>query len=87
MLNQAILVGRIFAIEDGAITIKIPRNEEKEDVDIITARVEGEINTSIQKYCHVGDVVGIKGKMRTDENGMYLKADKVSFLTSKVEED
>lgn len=88
MLNQSILIGRIFALEDGAITIKVPRNEkDKEEVDLITARLEGNVNQSVQEYCSVGDIVGLKGRLASDANGMYLKAEKVTFLTSHKQEN
>lgn len=88
MLNQAILVGRVFAVEDGLLTIKIPRNsEDKEEADLISARMQDNVNESVQEYCKKGDIVGIKGNLRNDGNGMYLNINKITFLTSSAKED
>lgn len=88
MLNQAILVGRI--IEKDKETVKISttrpyKNEygvyENDYINIVIP--EGNMRDSFSDYCNTGDVVGIKGSLRTDEDGqLYVLTEKLTFLSS-----
>lgn len=87
MLNQAIIVGRIYSMENGELVMAIPRtfkNENGEyDTDYIEARLSKSIMDNVSTYCEIGDLVGIKGRLESDLNRMYVVADKVTFLSSR----
>ena len=80
MLNQVILVGRITKdvevreSENGKkrayITVAVPRsykNEEgKYDTDFIECILWNDVAENTSKYCKKGDIIGVKGRLQTD---------------------
>ena len=110
MLNQVVLVGRLTAdpqaenYDNGKkyshITLAIPRSfknaEGIYDTDFIKCTLWNAIADSTAEYCHKGDIVGVKGRIQTNnyetEDGEKRKstsivAEKVTFLSSKSKED
>ena len=87
MLNQSIVVGRINSMENGKLVIAVPRSFKNEngeyDTDYIEARLSKNINNNVSTYCEVGDLVGIKGRLESDVNKMFVIAEKVTFLSSR----
>ena len=87
MLNQAVIVGRVHSIGHDTVTIAVPRNYKNEqgeyDTDFITAKLVGSIKENVSKYCKNGDLVGIKGRLESGFDAIYLMAEKVTFLSSK----
>lgn len=112
MLNQTVLVGRLvekptITKEEGKeityITLAVPRSYKNADgvydTDFIDAVLYNQVATNTCEYCNKGDLVGIKGRLQTDnitnEDGSTRKitrliAEKLTFLTSnanKVQEE
>lgn len=92
MLNQIVLVGRIYNNEEeGYITIAVPRcfkNEEGEyDTDYIKCKVMGEIEKNTKEWTKKGDTIGIKGRLQTEEGTLYVIAERVTFLSNKKEKE
>ena len=87
MLNQLVLVGRINSMESGKLVIAIPRSFKNEngeyDTDYIEARLSKNLVSNVSTYCEVGDLVGIKGRLESDANRMFVIAEKVTFLSTK----
>ena len=87
MLNQVVVVGRINSMENGMLVIAVPRSFKNEngeyDTDYIEARLSKSIESNVSTYCEVGDLVGVKGKLESDANRMFVIADKVTFLSSR----
>lgn len=87
MLNQAIIVGRINSIENGELVMAVPRSFKNEngeyDTDYIEARLSKSIESNVSTYCEVGDLVGVKGRLESDANKMFVIAEKVTFLSSR----
>lgn len=87
MLNQVVVVGRIYSIENGELVMAVPRSFKNEngeyDTDYIEAKLSKSIEENISTYCEIGDLVGIKGRLESDINRMYVVADKVTFLSSR----
>jgi len=108
MLNQVVLVGRlekeIEIVEKGdkkqaIITLAIPRSYKNEEgiyeTDFVTCNLWQGIAENTCEYCHKGDLVGIRGRMEsneiekedgTKEYKMQVVAEKVTFLSSKSKE-
>ena len=100
MLNQVVLVGRLVSnpkiTETEAdkkvcvITLGIPRyfkniNGEYE-ADFIDCIAFDIIAETTMEYCHIGDVVGVKGRLQKKDNEpLILIAEKVTFLSSRKE--
>lgn len=92
MLNQIVLVGRIYENKyKGFITIAVPRcfkNEEGiYETDYIKCKVMGQIEKNTKEWTKKGDIVGIKGRIQEEEGTLYIMAEKVTFLSSKKEKE
>jgi single-stranded DNA-binding protein len=93
MLNQVVLVGRIWNLInlelDGNCTItlkvtKSTKNSNNEyDYDYIDVTLTGDVAQKTRDYCKEGDLVGIKGHLRKNENDFHMtvEAEKITFLS------
>ena len=105
-MNNVILVGRLtdnpkcVSLENGksvtSVCLAVNRNFKNSDgiyeTDFIKCILWNNIASCTCEYCHVGDVVGIKGRLQsskyTDDNNIVhyiteVVADKVTFLSSQ----
>lgn len=100
MLNQIILVGRLVSDPEinetengkkGIIKLAIPRSFKNVDGEYETDFVEcvlwKAVADNVKEYCKKGDVVGVKGRIQSNENGIEVIAEKVTFLSSSRKED
>lgn len=88
-LNRCLLLGRyrsITIIDDNISCLVIVINDEDGDltIPIITST---DVAKKIINSCEEDSLVGIKGKIDADENGLIIKADKISFLECKERAD
>lgn len=99
MLNQIVMVGRLTdnleIKEEGGkkyttLTLAIPRSFKNAngeyETDFIPCQLFNAVAESTTEYCKKGDIVGIKGRIQSDENGVHVIAEKVTFLSSKSNE-
>lgn len=105
MMNQVFIVGRIASMEEQKekkglnLVLAVPRSYKNEeglyDTDFIDVSIWDNIASNVMEYCNKGDLVGIKGRIQTEnyetENGEKKKAtkiiaEKVTFLSSKKNE-
>lgn len=105
MLNQVVMVGRLTSNpevvyagdekEKSQITIAIPRSYKNADgeyeTDFVDCILWGGVATNTAEYCKKGDLIGIKGRIQTNNfetnNGDKRKitqviAEKITFLSS-----
>ena len=106
MMNQVVLIGRITSnieMKEGdngnscvELTLAVQRNYKNEDgvyeTDFVDCVLYGALAEHTVEYCTKGDLVGVKGTIRTDVRASMTKetkivAEKVSFLASKPRED
>ena len=94
MINQVMLVGRIandINEEDNIITVAITRSFKNEngeyETDFIDVEIRGTIAKTTTEYCKKGDIIGVKGSIRSEiidnVKKMILVADRITFLSSK----
>ena len=77
------------------ITLAVPRSYKnvngEYDTDFIKCILWNGIAETTAEYCEKGDLVGVKGRIQTtnvdDKIVMEVVAEKVSFLSSRKEED
>lgn len=91
MLNQLVLVGRIFNNEEeGYITIAVPRSFKNEEgiyeTDYIKCRLNDKIEKNTKEWTKKGDIIGIKGRLQTEKEMLHLIVEKVTLLSNKKEE-
>ena len=101
MHNQTILIGRIanepqiFDTKEktkSIITLAIQRGTKNSEgiyeTDFIPCLLINSIAENVFTYCKKGDLVGVKGRIESNENGLQIIAEKVTFLSSrKVKEE
>ena len=83
-----------------SITVAVPRSfknaDGEYDTDFIDCVLWEAVAENTSEYCKQGDIVGVKGRVQSrlieDEDGnnykkMEVIAEKITFLSSKKEED
>jgi single-stranded DNA-binding protein len=98
-MNQVICVGRVVQLAvigfgdnnpSGAIQIAVKRNYQNEDgiydTDIIPCILNGSLATNAMKYCKAEDVIGVRGRLKTEDDKLVVVADKITFLASRKRE-
>lgn len=94
MLNQFIIVGRIvkdLEKDSNVITIVIQRHYKNEngeyETDFVDVAIDGTLAKTTIEYCKKGDIIGVKGSIRSEKSNdirkMILVAERVTFLSSK----
>lgn len=95
MLNNVVLVGRvnndIEKIEEDQkttyrLTLKISRNFKNQngeyETDLVPIELTGYIGSNVFEYCEIGDIIGAKGRIQTNENGIHVMAERITFLSN-----
>ena len=88
-LNRCLLLGRyrsITIIDDNVSCLVIGVNEENGDI-IIPIITSTDVAKKIINNCEEDSLIGIKGKIDADENGLIIRAEKISFLNHKERAD
>lgn len=109
MLNHVVLVGRLVDTPEikkletekvvTNITLAVPRAYKNEDgeyeTDFFDCELWNGVASATTEYCKKGDIIGIKGNLKTDyyiKDDIKIKttkivAEKVTFLSSKKESE
>ncbi len=109
MLNEIILVGRLTnnivvnttdkGKKIGNLTLAVPRSFKNMDglyeTDFIPCILWEEKASLAKDYCHIGDIVGIKGRLQSriveteqgKRNQLEVVAERLTFLSSKKVDD
>lgn len=100
MLNQIVLVGRLVKdpvieeMEDRKycrITIAVPRSYKNEngeyETDFIPITLWHGIAENTKEYLKRGDLIGIKGRIQVKDSNIEVVAEKLTFLSSKKEDE
>lgn len=101
MLNQIVLVGRLtgeLQVKElegdkkvAYITLAVNRAYKNEEgiyeTDFIPCTLWNGLAENTAEYCKIGDLVGVKGRLESGNNGIELIAEKVTFLSSSKVED
>ena len=85
MLNQVVMVGRLVKEPTKEeLVILVPRNYKNEeglyDEDVFL--INHKMTSIVEQNIHEGDLVGVKGKLETENNEIKIKAEKITFLSS-----
>ena len=100
MLNQIVLVGRLTKNvelneidnkKQAVITIAVNRQfknaEGIYETDFIPVMLWNGVAEQTAEYLKKGDLLGVKGRIESNENKIIINAEKVTFLSSKPKED
>jgi single-stranded DNA-binding protein len=91
MLNQVVIVGRISELyknnEITEMTVSVQRTFENIDGvygnDFIKCNLMGEMVKNTLENCSLGDIVGLKGRIQSDEKKNIVIVEKITFLCQK----
>lgn len=88
-LNRCLLLRRYRSttiIDDNVSCLVVVINDEDGDltIPIITST---DVTHKIINNCEDDSLIGIKGKIDADENGLIIRAEKISFLSHKKRAD
>ena len=81
MLNQVILVGRIEKIENNLIILKVFKHYKNDVGEYEPMYIDVFLKEKI--FSQVNDTIGVKGYLDIINNELIVKAEKVTFLSSK----
>lgn len=91
-MNFVTLVGRIaetphkennnWVIAKLAIVRPFKNSEGMYDTDFIPVRLYNYIGTATLEYCRLGDIIGVKGRIESNNDKLIIIADKVTFLST-----
>ena len=84
-LNKCLLLGKyksITFIDDNISCLVIVINDENGDLTILIITIK-DVANKIINTCEENSLIGIKGKIDVDENGLIIKAERISFLGHK----
>ena len=101
MLNQIVLVGRLVQdpeikeLENDKkvcnITLAVTRSYKnmngEYETDFIPVTLWQGIAEQTTNYCKKGDLVGVKGRLQVREGKVEVVAEKVTFLSSRKENE
>ena len=88
-LNRCLLLGRyrsITIIDDNISCLVIAVNEVDGDLTILII-TSTDVANKIINSCEDDSLIGIKGKIADDENGLIIGAEKIFFLGHKERAD
>lgn len=96
LLNQFVVVGRLVEnpkIEKDdkrvIITLAIPRSYKNKDgeydTDFISCILWNSIAENTSEYCKKGDLLGVKGRLASNNDRIEAVAEKVTFLSNTKE--
>lgn len=95
MLNKFVVVGRITSnlkeLKESEcilnfinVNVKTKLNED----NILSFKIESEnVSNQIYEYCNKDDLIGIKGYINSIDNVNILIAERITFLTSKGDQN
>lgn len=86
MLNQVVMVGRLVKEPTKEeLVILVPRNYKNKEglYDNDTFVIHHKMTSILEQNIHEGDLVGVKGKLESENNEIKIKAEKITFLSSR----
>ena len=97
-MNTLVLVGRILEMNESLteknrvdFTLAVNRNYKNEEgiyeTDFIKCKCFYNIAESTLEYCKIGDLIGIKGQLQNEDKNMIVLADRITFLSTRKEEE
>lgn len=86
MLNQVVVVGRLVKEPTKEeLVISVTRNYKNKDgeYDSDIMKIYHKIPSIIEQNVHEGDLVGVKGRIESENETIKIIGEKLTFLASK----
>ena len=87
--NYVVAIGKIKEIKDNILTIEINKwsNENTKETIQVDVLITDNMLKNVTEYLNIGDVTGVKGSLDILNNELVIKCEKLSFLSSKNNEE
>lgn len=79
--NTVFLVGRLIEVLDYELVMQITGEE-----DLVPISVSKSIIDNIKTYNQVGNIMGVRGKVKAKDLRVIIEADKITFMTRNQSE-
>lgn len=87
--NYVVTIGKIKEIKDNILTIEIYKwsNENTKETIQVDVLITDNMLKNITEYLNIGDITGVKGSLDIFNDKLVVKCEKLSFLSSKNNEE
>ena len=79
--NVVILIGKLIEILEHELVIQITGEE-----DLVPISVGQNIINSVKAYNQIGNIMGVKGKIKAKESRVIIEANKITFMSRNQSE-
>jgi len=79
--NTVFLVGRLIEVLDYELVIQITGEE-----DLVPISVCKSIIDNVKAYNQIGNIMGVRGKVKAKDLRVIIEADKITFMTRNQSE-
>lgn len=79
--NVVILIGKLIEILEHELVIQITGEE-----DLVPISVGQNIIDSVRAYNQIGNIMGVKGKIKAKDSRVIIEANKITFMSRNQSE-
>ena len=79
--NVVILIGKLIEILEHELVIQITGEE-----DLVPISVGQNIIDSVKAYNQIGNIMGVKGKIKAKDSRVIIEANKITFMSRNQNE-
>lgn len=79
--NVVILIGKLIEILEHELVIQITGEE-----DLVPISVGQNIINSVKAYNQIGNIMGVKGKIKAKDSRVIIEANKITFMSRNQSE-
>lgn len=79
--NVVILIGKLIEILEHELVIQIIGEE-----DLVPISVGQNIINSVKAYNQIGNIMGVKGKIKAKDSRVIIEANKITFMSRNQSE-
>ena len=79
--NVVLLIGKLIEILEHELVIQITGEE-----DLVPISVGRDIIDAVKAYDQIGNIIGVKGKIKTKDSRVIIEANKITFMSCNQSE-
>ena len=79
--NVVLLVGKLIEILEHELVIQITGEE-----DLVPISVGQNIMDAVKAYDQIGNIIGVKGKIKAKDSRVIIEANKITFISRNQSE-
>lgn len=79
--NVVLLIGKLIEVLEHELVIQITGEE-----DLVPISVGQNIINAVKAYDQIGNIIGVKGKIKTKDSRVIIEANKITFISRNQSE-